>query len=163
VEGEEKVPHGHTAHVHTRGVPAVISVIGFPDVGLPASSAFPIWASDKGENRRFQTIFTLSAEKKSPPLVGFPDPTPLNPSVLRPSSALLIGIRSAGIPHSETSHSTPPTPTHLRHCHQEYRRRRARAQQQELPRQAKHVRVGRLVEPHESEARVRVGREADPH
>jgi hypothetical protein len=75
--------HGHT---HTRGVPGVMPVIGFPEEGLPDSS---------------------------PPLVGFPDPIPHNPSFFRPSSALLIGIRSAGTPLTRAhTHARTCTCTH---------------------------------------------------
>jgi hypothetical protein len=65
------------AHVRTRGVPGVMQAIGFPDEGLPDSSAFLMRASEKCEIDDFDDFHTLSSDltKKSPPLV-FPIPPP---------------------------------------------------------------------------------------
>jgi hypothetical protein len=83
--------------------------IGFPDEGLPDSSAFPMRTYEKCEidnsidfHDFHENAFFVGFHEKLPPLIGFPDPTPQNPSDFRPSNALLIGIRSAGIPLTHT-------------------------------------------------------------
>jgi hypothetical protein len=73
---------GHAAdRISCRGPPGPV---GFPE----KSRRFRSQKCRKCENRRFHTF----TPKASPPLIGFPDPTPQKPSVLRPSGALLIGI-----------------------------------------------------------------------
>jgi hypothetical protein len=91
-------------------------VIGFPDEGLLNSSAFPNESSEKCEIddfRRFSHFFIGFPEKiasghrisrSHPP---FPMTPPQNPSDFRPSDALLIEIRSAGLPLTHTHTHTP--------------------------------------------------------
>jgi hypothetical protein len=94
--------------VRVRGVPGVMPAIGFPDEGLPDSSAFLTRASEKCGNRRFSTIFTLFhriSRKHRLRSSDGPMTAPPNPSFFRPLGTLLIGIRSAGppLPHAHAS------------------------------------------------------------
>jgi hypothetical protein len=83
LSGVASAPAGY---VGVRGVPRVMPLIGFPDDGPPKSVNID-------DFRRF----THFPPQKSPPSVGFPDPPPpKKPADLRPSGALLIGIRPAG-------------------------------------------------------------------
>jgi hypothetical protein len=102
--------HTHEQHAHKRTRTNARTHTHTSDAYRFFFAWWRSWYAETAPQGRSGAISDDFHTRKSPLSVGFPDPTPQNPSVLRPSVALLIGVPSAGSPLTHTRTHTQAIP-----------------------------------------------------